>query len=104
MKMGVHIGTMTCIPLSHNAIAGAWSSCMHKGQKWCMTVLHVCGAAVFATSVLALMPASIQRFVPAQLLALVQASSQAPGPSIGAGNSTWSLCWCRRYYGHLAPA
>ena len=63
-----------------------------------LEIVHIYGTPNFATTVLALLPA--------QLLALVQAVLQAPGPSFGASTfaATRPKLWCRRYGSHPAPA
>ena len=73
MKKCLHIVTMSCIRRQQNATT--W--CLEVMHAQGLEIVHVCGTAKFATTVLALLPA--------QLLALVQAVLQAPGPGVGAG-------------------
>ena len=76
MKMCMHIVKMTChVRKMPSQVLG--SHACTRGRKWCMTVLHICGAAIFSGTVLVLMQVSLPGCLPAQILALGQAVSQA---------------------------
>jgi len=80
---------------------GAWSVDAIRPE-----IVRVCGAANFATAMLALLPAKLRRYCRHRALALVQALLHPLGLGTGAGiiAPTWPWHWCRQYCTHLALA